>query len=211
MVAILPLLNRDPGHQLRYALRSLAKHGVTRCILVGGKPKWYKGEHLPFKDYGPDRKEENIRDKVHAACKAFHVEEFIFANDDHILLQPLTQIHNKGTLSTTLQGRIGNGSYTRCLRNTFNHYGDVPNVDTHAPMLMTTAGVERTMFEWPAWGIGFKTCYAQENGITSVYYPDMKIDKPSDITGREYFSLTDAFRDYKWLEEMFGEPSLFEK
>lgn len=182
---------------------------IDRCILVGGKPKWYTGDHIPFKDYPPDRKEENIRDKVMAGAEVVN-GEFLFANDDHMILAPLRSTWNMGLLSTKLATRIGNGSYTRLLRNTLNHYGDVPNVDCHCPMIMNTEGVRRTLFEWPRFGIGFKTCYAQENGVNSEYCEDMKLTRPTDLTGREWFSVSDAY-GVRGLEKLYPRPCKFEK
>lgn len=203
---IIPLKNNGLYEQLRFALRSITTHHeIARCILVGGKPDWYTGEHIPHKDYSPQFKEANIRDKVLAGSVG--VGEFLFANDDHILLSPINEVYNKGLLSTCLASRIGNGSYTRCLRNTFEHYGNVPNIDCHVPMWMTSEGVKKTNFEWPEYGIGFKTCYAQENNIESVYMEDCKTSTLP--TGREWFSLTDNFN----MRQMFGlfpEKCIFE-
>ena len=209
MTVVIPLRNGDDGRYLRYALRSLAAQGITRCILVGGKPRWYTGEWIAHPDYTPERKEENIRDKVMAGARLVK-GEFIFANDDHFLLSPLCSTWNKGLLSSTLKGRNPNGSYARLLVNTINRYGDVMNVDTHCPMMMHTDGVERTMFEWPKFGYGFKTTYCQENNIASEYCADMKLDKPAYLTGREWFSTSDIF-PVKALEKMLPVASLFEK
>lgn len=204
---IIPLKNNNQYNQLRFALRSITKHHpeITECILVGGKPAWYTGKHIPFKDYGPVFKEANIRDKVLAGCQG--VDQFLFANDDHILLAPLTKIFNKGLLLYCLSKRIGNGSYTRCLRNTFEHYGDVDNVDIHCPMWMTGEGVKKTNFEWPEFGIGFKTCYAVENQILSEYMEDCKTSTVP--VNREWFSLTDNF-PLQNLTQYFPERSIFE-
>lgn len=203
---IIPLRNDNRYDQLRFALRSITKHHpeITDCIIVGGKPAWYTGEHISFRDYGPVFKEANIRDKVLAAGVT---GEFLFANDDHILMQPLHEVYNKGLLSDCLSKRIGNGSYTRCLRNTFEHYGDVDNVDTHCPMWMTGEGVRKTNFEWPQFGIGFKTCYAVENGVESVYTEDCKMSYIP--INRQWFSLTDNFPLQK-LTEYFPQKSIFE-
>ena len=207
MTILIPLLNRDPGEQLRFALRSITTHmPVTRCILVGGKPKWYTGEHVPHPDYTPDRKEENIRDKVIAGSKG--VGEFLFANDDHILQSPFSGVYDKGLLSTTLAGRYSGGSYARLLQNTINRYGDVPNVDTHCPLMMSEEGVQRTLFPWPTFGIGFKTCYAQENGLHSVTAPDIKV--PRGVPDAPWFSITDNYR-VRDLEKIFPKPCKFEK
>lgn len=208
MILIIPLRNSGNFENLRYALRSICLHmPITDCILVGGKPKWYKGFHLEHKDYGIERKEENIRDKVIAGSELLG-GEFIFANDDHILNAPITKIFNKGLLSENLATRNPNGSYARLLTNTINRYGDVANVDTHCPMIMNSEGVKLTKFDWPKFGIGFKTCYAQENGIVSEYMPDCKVSVIPE--NREWYSLTPGFR-VKTLKNIFPEPCIFEK
>lgn len=207
MNLVIPLLNNGNYEQLRFALRSITKHhSINRCVIVGGKPGWFTGEHIPHKDYGPIYKEHNIRDKVVVGCENIS-GDFLFANDDHIILAPITKVYNKGLLSECLSKRQGNGSYTRCLRNTFERYGDVPNVDTHCPVFMTAEGVKRTAIDWPAYGIGFKTCYAQENGIESEYIPDCKTDKLPQ--GREWFSMTDGFK-VKELFALFPDKCIFE-
>lgn len=208
MTVLIPLRNHDNGNQLRFALRSITTHHpeINRCILVGGCPEWYTGEWVSHKDYIPDRKEENIRDKVLAGSKV--LGEFLMANDDHILLAPIRTTWNKGLLSETLRTRNPNGSYARLLVNTMQRYGDVSNVDTHCPMWMTGEGVQRTAFEWPRFGIGFKTCYAQENGIQSEYMEDCKVDKGIPA-GREWFSISDIYR-VKELQNIFPTPCKFE-
>lgn len=193
MNLVIPLLNSSNYNQLRFALRSITKHhSIDNCILVGGKPTWYKGDHITHKDYGPVFKEHNIRDKTLTAARTF-TGEFMFANDDHILLAPLTTTYNKGLLSECLSKRVGTGSYTRCLQNTFDYYGDVQNTDTHCPMIMDAAGVDKTAFDWPQFGIGFKTAYCQENGIESEYYPDCKVASLKEVRSRLWFSMNDNF------------------
>lgn len=206
MILVIPLINKTQSPELRYALRSITTHhDITECILVGGKPDWYTGSHIAHKDYGPIYKEQNIRDKVIAAGVQ---GEFMFANDDHILLEPLTSTWNKGLLKDCLSLRIGNGSYTRCLRNTFEKYGNVPNVDTHCPMIMDGEMLQRTNFEWPQYGIGFKTCYTQENNLPSVYMEDCKVDKIP--IGKPWFSLAENFR-VNTLQEIYPQHCKFEK
>lgn len=197
MLLVIPLLNNGSYDPLRFALRSITTyHHITDCILVGGKPDWYTGTHIVHQDYGPVFKEANIRDKVLAAASIikhgnYPSLKFLFANDDHILLSSINAVYNKGLLSECLSKRVGNGSYTRCLRNTLEHYGDVLNIDTHCPMFMDAKLVDKTNFEWPEFGIGFKTCYAQENNISSVYMDDCKVD---DLpVNRQWFSMLESF------------------
>jgi len=208
MNLVIPLKNDGNYDQLRFALRSItAHHDITNCILVGGKPAWYTGSHIPHRDYSPQFKEANIRDKVLAGAATI-TGEFLMAHDDHLILQPITKVYNKGLLSDNIKRRIGNGSYTRCLRNTFEHYGDVVNTDCHCPMWMDADKVQATNFEWPEYGIGFKTCYCQENRIESEYMEDCKTNTvPS---GREWFSLVDGF-PLRQLVNIFPQACKFEK
>lgn len=205
MTLAIPLSNNGRYNQLRYSLRSITKHHpeITECVLIGGKPDWYNGNHVIHKDYGPDHKEKNIRDKISLVSGSF-----LFANDDHILLEPIKTTWNKGMLQDNLSARNGNGSYTRLLKNTFEKYGNVPNVDTHCPMWMDSVGVQKTLFDWPRFGVGFKTCYAQENNIESEFMEDCKTDRipPAD---RQWFSLTDNFPE-QYLAQLFPNKCKFE-
>lgn len=206
MTLLIPLRNTGTYEKLRYALRSITTHmDITDCILVGGKPDWYTGFHVEHPDYTLERKEENIRDKVIAGAPA---GEFLFANDDHILKAPLRFTWDKGPISETLAGRNPNGTYGRLLHNTIQRYGDVANVDCHCPMIMTGEGVQRTAFQWPQFGLGFKTCYAQENGIDSTYITDCKVSHLP--AGREWWSMTSDF-DLRQLFRILPEKSKFEK
>lgn len=206
MQIVIPLLNKGPYEQLRYAMRSMATvYPNAEFILVGGKPKWYKGHHVAFSDYHPTKKEENIRDKVIAGSKG--LGNFLFANDDHILQFPIMETYNKGKLSETVKGRNPSGSYTRLLLNTIAQYGDVDNVDTHCPMWMNSNMIKNTNFEWPLFGIGFKTCYAQENKIESIFMNDCKVSKIPPP--RRWWSMTDDF-DTRQLSSIYQQPSKFE-
>lgn len=205
MKLVIPIKNDGHYDQLRFALRSIINHHpeINECILIGGKPSWYTGSHITYVDYGPDKKEENIRDKISQVTG-----EFLFANDDHILFAPINKVYNKGLLADHLATRQGNGSYTRCLRNTFEKYGNVPNVDTHCPMWMSGEGVQKTIFEWPRFGIGFKTCYAQENNIESEFMEDCKTDRLLPLN-RNWFSITDNY-PLQNLIKLFPEKCIFE-
>lgn len=213
MVVIIPLRNQSKNnyYELRFALRSICIHNpIERCLLVGGKPEWYTGEHIQHVDYVSEFKEQNIRDKTVTAARIIK-GDFLFANDDHFLLTPYTGVHNKGLLSDTLKNRQPNGSYTRLLQNTLSYFGDVENVDTHCPMLMNSEGVERTVFDWPKWGLGFKTTYAQVNKIPSVYHPDQKVADVSQVKDGLYFSTYEGAKNLTLLLDMFPVKSIFEK
>lgn len=175
-------------------------------IVVGGKPSWYIGHHIEHEDYHLTQKEKNIRDKVIKGAEG--LGSFLFANDDHILQFPIKETYNKGKLSTTIQGRNPSGSYTRTLINTLNKYGDVDNVDTHCPMWMDSELLMKCNYEWPLFGIGFKTCYAQENNINSVFMPDCKVS--TIPINKQWYSMTDQFNT-RLLQNIFPTASKFER
>lgn len=213
MDVIIPLANRslDNFIDLRFALRSLCLYNkIDRVILVGGEPSWYCGDHLPFPDYPAQYKEQNLRDKTLAGSEIVK-GEFLYSNDDFFLLAPYAGAHNKGLLSETIRTRNPQGSYTRCLQNTLDVFGDVVNADTHCPLMMNTDGFQKLIFKWPDYGYGIKTTYCQMNKIETTFYSDLKTDRvPLDLT-RLYFSTNNAFRDYKRLGELFTEKSIFER
>jgi hypothetical protein len=211
MTIVIPTRNNVNSESLRFSLRSIClHHDVTRCILIGGKPGWYTGEHIPFPEYDIHRKEENIRDKVLVAAKVI-TGPFLFANDDHFITAPITKVYNKGLLSDCIKGRTPNGSYTMLLKNTLAHFWDMPNCDTHCPMWMDSELVDNTNFYWPMWGIGFKTCYAAVNKIESVYYRDLKIDKWTDEDKGLFFSTGVNFKEWGNIYELWPNKSIFEK
>ena len=209
MTCIIPLLNsHNPAdhEELRYALRSLTLQGVTRCILVGGRPKWYTGDHIPHADYNPKFKEQNIRDKV--LLGASYIDgEFLYTQDDVYMMAPYAGVHNKGLLSQTLQGRNAHSSYYKSIANTIEAYGDVLDTDTHGPVIMDSKAVSVCYSEWKDFGQLFKTTYCHLNQVSSAYYPDAKIDTPPE-PGRLYFS-TRMFKP--WLRDYFPLASPFEK
>ena len=211
MNLLIPLLNSSTNdyYELRHAIRSICKHNnIHTCTVVGGKPRWYTGSHIPFPDYPREKKEENIRDKVLAGAK--DLGRFLFANDDHFMMAPYMGILNKGLLSETAKGLQISGSYTIAIRSTMDMFGDVEDVDTHYPMVMDYDGVKKTVGEWPKWGLLFKTTYAQLNGLDSTYMPDNKVKDISTVTGK-FFSTSENCRNITLLSKLFHRKSPFEK
>lgn len=71
------------GVELRYAIRSMEKHfrDMTGCVVVGDKPGWYTGEHIPFEDV-EGRKEYSVYLKLKQVN-----ETVLYSNDDFFALQ----------------------------------------------------------------------------------------------------------------------------
>ncbi len=210
MILLIPLLNKsENGYQeLKYSIRSQCKFNpITKCLLVGGRPDWYTGDHLPHRDYDFTRKEENIKDKTIAGAEALK-DNFLYSNDDFFAMAPYPGAHNKGLLSECIKKLHPHGSYTRTLQNTMDRFGDVYNVDTHAPLMMDWRGFIKET--WPGFGYGFKTWYCQLNQVTTTEYIDTKTDKVPQPHSRLYFSTTHGFRDFQSLENLYPKKSIFE-
>lgn len=75
------------NEELRYSLRSIAKNAPEgRVWLVGGKPDWFNGGHIPVKD--KSSKFKNIAACLFAAASSDEVsEDFILMNDDFFILE----------------------------------------------------------------------------------------------------------------------------
>lgn len=209
MTLIYPLLNTSPNnyYELRYSIRSFCSvYPVTRVIIVGGLPYWFTGEHLPHKDYGPIRKEENIFHKVRAAGV-----DGMFCNDDHFILQPI-ELHHKGLMKDNLAKRVPNQSYSRTMKNTINLLGEgIADYDTHQPMFVTAEGLKEVQDNWPQWGYCFKTMYCYANRLQGSFYPDAKYQHLPNKIERPYFSTQDGCTGLEKLNSLFPNSSIFEK
>lgn len=135
----------NDGDELRYSLRSLHKNffcrGPLDVILVGDKPSWYTGSHIPT-----IRHEQKYRDilknviiglrQVHSERRVLYMDDDMFLMDptDHVLLAA------KGLFSEHLADAIAyhgaDYEYTRFLQATAD-YMDAPgnlSFELHRPM-----------------------------------------------------------------------------
>lgn len=185
MNLVIPYKQQGEGVELRYAIRSIAKYfkDLTGCIVVGDKPEWYTGEHIPFGDeFG--RKEFSIYQKL------IQVQgTVLYSNDDFFALKPFDS-----SLPFYYSGKVKSYSgtdkryrdlYRACLPNWLNF-------DVHAPMIIDT-----TKFEWIC-DRPIKTYYANQNGLPGTEIFDLKITGKylysqyrNMIKGRPFFSTKD--------------------
>ncbi len=213
MDVVIPLINQRNFFELKYAIRSFERwFNPERVVLVGGKPDWFTGEHIPFPDYNPLFKEKNIHDKTKAGAKLLG-SPFLFCNDDHFVLAPYWGLHHKGKMNDCLKQRNRNGTYGRMMVNTMDIFGeDIFNYDTHCPMMMDLAGIENIKLDWSIHnGYCFKTSYAYSNGLTGEFYEDGKYNTIPGEIKRLYFSTTESCNNLHVLERIFPTKSKFEK
>lgn len=98
MTPIIIPISIDPSGkytELRYCLRSIAKHYMTHfsfegdVFLVGPQcPEWYTGTFLPFEDAHADKDHNMIVKIAHVLAENSYIETFTKFSDDMILLGP---------------------------------------------------------------------------------------------------------------------------
>jgi hypothetical protein len=124
----------DNGEQLRYSLRSLEQcTGVSRVLLIGAKPDWYKGEFIAHKKRLP----LNTQDQAEKLLIALnHLNEpFVYVHDDHIFTQSLDfdnlpHYCENQTLAQKIVNYKGSLGYLRHLQSTHNYMraGNLPDI-----------------------------------------------------------------------------------
>lgn len=217
MQIVIPYIDFN-GPELRYCLRGISKFIDNPDVtIIGGKPNWYKGNHIYFKDDLQNQfRSRNIYDKIMLATS-----DFLFFNDDHFLLEPFDPdtYYCSGTMETELARRPST-SYQRTLQNTYKAFGNIKNFDTHCPIFYKREILEKIKVDWTKpHGYCIKSVYAHLAGIEGTEYEDLKIRHPASyealknqIKGRKWFSIDDIMDKamVKVLEEIYPEKSCYE-
>jgi len=133
---------KDPhnGTELRYSIRSMVKHfrDFTDALIVGHKPDWYTGPHLPYAEI-KGKPGLNILGKINAAGMK---EPFLWCADDHFALKPFDK-----TLPHYFYKDIRHAYRKQkdlvMKRLLLNCPQSWLSFIVHAPVVMTPAGVER--------------------------------------------------------------------
>ena len=230
------------NNELRFSLRSLEKYGINvgKLFIVGELPNFLSGEditHIKADDrFNPQvNADGNIIEKVLAACADSRLsEDFLFINDDHVLLEPvdLMTIPNfhKGDMNT-FHDNYWNLNYWRKrlkrTRDILNEKGlPALHYDCHTPILINRkAFVEMiSHFDYQQ-GIGFTMKSLYGNFIGSDHNRLLTKEKKTVFSGLNEanlsFRLLDsefmAFNDSGlnqalkiWLYQNFEKPSKWE-
>jgi hypothetical protein len=198
------------GYELKYAIRSMVKHylHMTGVLLIGDKPTWYTGDHIPFKDIH-GRKEWSIVTKILQAPYG----HFLLSNDD-IMAQ-----HDFDTLPLYHAGPIpGYPAYDLYLERRNNVHALFPDglfYDVHTPMpVIREIYHECQPDDWDKKEYLQKSIYGNTIGGGELIYdnklrgvhPGFKID-PS----HPFFSTSNRTVKFLPLQEMFPKPSRYER
>ena len=223
------------NNELKYCLRAVEKHlkNYGEIFIIGELPPWLTNVyHINAKD-GDDVifKERNIYNKINVAIGCHMVtDNFLFMNDDHILLSdfdaPMFPTYIKEDLMTYVDRNRENHEYRTTLVNTITFlrpqgYAE-DNYDTHCPIIYNKEKFKKlSKVNWDAhFGYGIKSLYGNINNIPSVFHHDIKcgsIGQEKDwlqkrIKGALFMSLTHFVNaDMRQiLEEMLPDKSKYE-
>lgn len=221
--------------ELLYCLRAIEKNleNYGDIFIIGDIPEWIKNViHIPAKDNQDDRyKERSIYEKIKLATSIPYItDDFLFMNDDHILLEKFDArnfpTYIKEDLMEYVDRNKENIEYRTTLVNTVAHLRvnglTEHNYDTHCPILYN-----KKMFKnlgdvnWNEfYGYGIKSLYGNINKIPATFNEDVKCGSIIDtrefilerITGKKFFSLTHYVNEHMRviLHELYPEKSKYE-
>ncbi len=221
-------------NEIRYSLRSLAKHAdkIDKVFIIGQCPDFLTGViHYPHPD-PHSCKELNIMEKIMRACELGEVSSnFFLVNDDHFFMQDFSlakyPYYYSGTLSEYFEGANKFGRYTQAVGNTMKALsenklsGKFFNV--HHPIVINKSKFKKVMkqYDWNVLhGYVIKSLYCNTLAIEGEPIKDCKITRRVGlpeilkiIEGKPLFSTGDAFsqdmRDF--LGKTFPSKSPWEK
>ena len=225
------------NNELRYCLRAVEKHlsGYGDIFIVGELPDWITNiVHIKAED-NPDIafKERNIYNKILIACGCHEVtEDFLFMNDDHILLSEFDAstfpFYKKEDLMFYARRNQENQNYDwlRTLVNTITYLVNnklaIDNFDGHCPIIYNKEKFkELEKIDWSTpQGYVIKSLYANMNKIEGIFNEDVKCGSMGQskdwlngrLVGKKIMSLTHYVNNdmREILQELFPNKSKYE-
>lgn len=223
MRAVIPYKMPGTGTELKYAVRSLYKHcrDLTGILLIGDKPDWFRGDHIPATDSAREKELRLIRKIL--LCPD---ELFLYTNDDFFMLSDFNAITLPDYYDRTcgeMAMRHGSPQYKRMYENC---PPDWLNYDVHAPMCMAI-GQFKAAYELMDNVQPIKTMYQQGRGIglnlplTSFRSGERVVDSKIrgvhtraeldfHIVGRDFFSTHNSAVDstmIRFLNDLYPDAS----
>lgn len=204
------------GQELLYSIRSMVKYfkDMTGLTLVGDRPRWYKGEHIPYRDQIA-RVDYNMYAKLMAGAKG---ETVLYTQDDVYALDYFDK-----DIPDYYEGTCGSKSLTAASGRHRRQYKNCPpewlNYDIHCPIVINTSN-----FTWKGNFLHedkpIKSYYGSQNKMNPKYLHDCKFGNAHDykqiksiIEGKLFFSTSPFSQNkdmIKVLDELFNEKSIYE-
>ena len=200
------------NEELRYSIRSLVKNTDSPNIwVVGGKPKWYVGNHIPV--HQGATKYQNVINNLKAITSSSEIsDEFTLMNDDFYIIKPIDKIetYNGGPFQNKINifsKNVPSSHYTKILKNTRDRLFDMGiksplDYAIHVPMVFEKDKFA-TVIE-P--GYSFRTLYGNIFNVGGIEIDDVKFHRK---TTREWATNPDL--DNLELPYLSSSDSAFEE
>lgn len=169
------------NEELRYSIRSVIKNLPNGKIwVVGGKPDWYHGPHIPIPQMR--NKYKNARNSLQAIANSEEISStFVLMNDDFFITNKVDELknYNGGTLIDKINRYdevVPGSSYLAMLKQTYYALKKLKieeplDFELHIPMVMTKRGLKRALLHDCLW----RSAYGNIYGIDSEYSTDVKV------------------------------------
>jgi hypothetical protein len=218
------------NEELRYSIRSVVNSFPdARVWIVGGKPDWYVGNHVPVEQGG--NKYANAIKNLQALCKHPEISDtFVLMNDDFFIIKKIDKIEQfyNGLLSDKINKYIkitGSSLYIKKLILTNNKLLklEVKNpidYELHIPMIMEKEKLFSIVDNYP--DCLWRSMYGNLYNIGGTEMPDVKVyankrhrDRSNEMTENSIFVSTEdnSFKIMleKTFKKLFVTPSNYEK
>jgi len=239
LVYVLGTGSKWNDNEIRFSLRSVQKNlkGVRNIYVVGEYPAFLQNViHVPAKDIlDPGvNADGNMTYKLLHACSIPELSDnFLFMNDDFIIMQPMVAAEipwmHKGDMKNRPEKFWKEQFYRYRLRRTFETLCErmqtTLQYDYHAPMLMNKNDFRTVMaeFDWhEGIGLTFRSIYGNAMQLPAEHLTTQKKTVYKNYTYAELVQITETaqFLGYNdqglnkplmyWLWKMFQEQSEYE-
>lgn len=220
------ICRKGDNEELRYSIRSATQNlEHTNVWVIGGKPSWYIGPHIPVLQN--QQKYINAKNNLKHLIKSTQISDnFILMNDDFFILKPVKLGYY---YSGTLQERIErnkklspNANYLDKLKTTkemLESQGIENPLDysLHIPMKMDKLGLAESL-DYPLIRSGYGNLQkvgGRKHRDVKVYSGEMYQGLNYELSQNSKFLSTEdnSFLDVKKnvLDPLFPEPTKYER
>jgi hypothetical protein len=227
------------NNELRFSLRALDKNlkGIRKIWIVGEKPEFLKNVNIIQHpdEFGPGHADQNIIRKVLRICQEKTLSEnFLFINDDHLIMKPMTASelppYYKLDLATCKDEYFQDNAWkgvlfrTRAILKKMGY--STLHFDCHVPIVFNKKMFPEVISRFPYekdTGFTMKSLYGNvvhPDGIrlkgekVTVFRPYVLPDIREIVKNRSFIAFNDdglkpALKT--WLYTNFPQPSKYEK
>jgi len=217
------------NEELRYSIRSMVENFPHDNIwVVGGKPDWYIGNHIPIPQ--GRIKYENAQKNLKAIVESKEIsEKFVIVNDDFYAIKPIKRVYTfvSGLLYDKLQSyssRHPSSYYTSLIGLTYKRIKQllgndfVPmDYDIHVPMVYEKEKLKSLVKYTLLW----RSLYGNIYDVPYKIMKDVKVYRYNreaalqEILDREVSYMSSDDESFEYLKEellgkMFPNPSIYE-